>query len=439
MYEKHWISGLLSLGLLSAASAHAGTNIVVATVNNNDMIRMQKLTPEFESKNPDIKVTWVTLEENILRQRVTTDIATKGGAFDVLTIGNYETPIWAKQGWLAALDNLGADYDVDDLLPKIRAALSYEGKLYAVPFYGESAMTYYRTDLFAKAGLTMPEKPTWTFIKEAAAKLTDKDAGVYGICLRGQAGWGENINIITAMGNAYGARWFDENWKAQFDQPAWKAAVTDYVKLMRDYGPPGGSTNGATQALALFTSGKCTMFIDATVFGSMVSDPKQSSIVGKVGFAPAPTNGLSKSSVTLWSWALAIPSSSQKKDAAEKFVAWATSKGYSDLVASKDGIASVPPGTRKSLYANPDYQKAAPFAKLTLDAIDASDPEHPTVDAVPYVGVQFVAIQPFQAIGTSVGQQFAGAVAGSETVDEALQRAQDITTRAMMQAGFVKP
>ena len=59
----------------------------------------------------------MTLEENVLRQRVTTDIATKGGQFDVITIGTYEVPIWAKQGWLVPLDNLGADYDVDDLLP----------------------------------------------------------------------------------------------------------------------------------------------------------------------------------------------------------------------------------------------------------------------------------------------------------------------------------
>ena len=438
MRNLRWTSGLIGLGILVSTPAFAETNIVIATVNNSDMIRMQKLTPDFEAKNPDIKVTWVTLEENMLRQRVTTDIATKGGQFDVLTIGNYETPIWAKQGWLDPLDNLGAAYDVDDLLPKIRSALSYEGKLYAAPFYGESSMTYYRTDLFQKAGLTMPQKPTWAFIKEAAQKLTDRSTGTFGICLRGQAGWGENINIITAMGNAYGARWFDDKWKPQFDQQAWKTTLTDYVNLMREDGPPGANTNGAIQALALFTTGKCGIFIDATVFGSVVTDSKQSSIVGKVGFAPSPNADLSKSSVTLWSWALAIPSSSTKKDAAKKFITWATSKGYTDLVASKDGIASAPPGTRKSLYANPDYLKAAPFAKLTLDAIDSADPEHPTVDPVPYVGVQFVAIAPFQAIGTSVGQHFAGAVAGTETVDEALKQAQEITTRAMKQAGYNK-
>src|SRR5690606_3115385 len=153
---------------------------------------MQKLTDDFTSKNPDIELEWVTLEENVLRERVTTDIATKGGQYDILTIGNYEVPIWAKQDWLLPLDNLGEDYDVDDLLPAIRGGLSVDDKLYAAPFYGESAMIMYRTDLFEKAGLTMPESPTWEFIGEAARKITDRDNDINGICLRGKAGWGEN-------------------------------------------------------------------------------------------------------------------------------------------------------------------------------------------------------------------------------------------------------
>ena len=134
--------------LLLSAPSLAQTTLTIATVNNGDMIRMQGLTGEFTAKNPDIAVKWVTLEENVLRQRVTTDIATKGGQFDVLTIGTYEVPIWAKKNWLVPLDQLPADYDVADLLPKIRDAVSVSGKLYAAPFYGESSMVMYRTDLF---------------------------------------------------------------------------------------------------------------------------------------------------------------------------------------------------------------------------------------------------------------------------------------------------
>lgn len=428
--------GLCSASLLALA-AHAET-LTIATVNNGDMIRMQKLTGEFTAKNPDIQVEWVTLEENVLRQRVTTDIATKGGQYDILTIGTYEVPIWAKAGWLLPLENLGADYDVDDLLPPIRNGLSADGKLYAAPFYGESSFTMYRKDLFEKAGLTMPDAPTWEFIADAARKITDKDNEVYGICLRGKAGWGENMAFLSATANSFGARWFDENWKPQFDQPEWKQTLDFYVNLMKDAGPPGASSNGFNENLALFQTGKCGMWIDATVAASFVTNPKESKVADKVGFALAPDNGLGKRGNWLWAWSLAIPAGTQKAEAAEKFIAWATSKEYLNLVAEKEGWANVPPGTRTSLYENPEYQKAAPFAKMTLDSINAADPTKPTVKPVPYVGVQFVAIPEFQGIGTAVGQQFSAALAGQVTVDQALANAQMLTEREMMKAGYIK-
>jgi sorbitol/mannitol transport system substrate-binding protein len=424
--------------LLVIGQAAAETKLTIATVNNGDMIRMQGLTDDFTAKNPDITVEWVTLEENVLRQKVTTDIATKGGQFDVLTIGTYEVPIWAKKEWLVPLDNLGADYEIDDLLPAIRAGLSLDGKLYAAPFYGESSMVMYRKDLFEKAGLTMPDQPTWDFIADAARKTTDKAAEVYGICLRGKAGWGENMAFLTAMSNSFGARWFDENWKPQFDQPEWKDTLTFYVDLMKEAGPPGASSNGFNENLALFNSGKCAMWIDATVAASFVTNPKDSSVADKVGFALAPNKGLGKNANWLWAWSLAIPAGSQKVEAAEKFIAWATGKEYLALVASKEGWANVPPGTRNSLYANPEYEKAAPFAKMTLESINTADPTKPTVKPVPYVGVQFVAIPEFQGLGTTVGQQFSAALAGSTSIDDALAAAQSASEREMMKAGYIK-
>src|SRR5277367_4151011 len=429
--------GASALTMLSL-SAYAETTLTIATVNNNDMIRMQKLTDDFTSKNPDIKLNWVTLEENVLRQKVTTDIATKGGQFDILSIGTYEVPIWGKKGWLVALDNLGAKYDLDDLLPAIRSGLTVDGKLYAAPFYGESSMVMYRKDLMEKAGLKMPDAPTWTFIKEAAKKLTDKSAGVYGICLRGKAGWGENMAFLTAMSNSFGARLFDEKWRPQFDSPEWKKTLSTYVDLMKAAGPPGASSNGFNENLALFNAGKCAMWIDATVAASFVTNPRDSKVADKVGFALAPNAGLGKNANWLWAWNLAIPAGSKKVDAAEKFIAWATGKDYAKLVASKDGWANVPPGTRTSLYQNPEYLKVAPFAKPTLASIDAADPNKPTVQPVPYVGVQYAAIPEFQGIGTAVGQQFSAALSGASTVDAALAAAQSSTEREMKRAGYIK-
>lgn len=434
-YRVRALLGACAVTALSTAAM--AETITVATVNNGDMIRMQGLMPEFNAKYPDIQVEWVTLEENVLRQKVTTDIATKGGQFDVMTIGTYEAPIWGKQGWLVSLNDLPAEYDVDDLLPAIRGGLTVDGELVAAPFYGESSMVMYRTDLMEKAGLTMPDAPTWTFIKEAAEKMTDKDAEVYGICLRGKAGWGENMAFLSAMANSYGAKWFDMDWKPQFDSAEWKSTLTDYLDLMTNYGPPGASNNGFNENLALFQQGKCGMWIDATVAASFVTDAKNSTVADKVGFALAPDNGLGKRGNWLWAWNLAIPAGSQKVEAAKQFVAWATSKEYLETVAAKEGWANVPPGTRTSLYENPEYQKV-PFAKMTLDSINAADPTKPTVDEVPYVGVQFVAIPEFQGIGTAVGQQFSAALAGTMSAEDALAAAQAYTEREMTRAGYPK-
>ncbi|MDT3778098.1 sugar ABC transporter substrate-binding protein [Nitrospira sp. MA-1] len=430
---------LLGVVIFFAATISASAQdvtLTIATVNNGDMIRMQKLSGIFTASHPHIALTWITLDENILRQRVTTDIATGGGQFDIVTIGTFEAPIWAERRWLVPLDDLPAEYDVDDILPPIRKALSFDGALFGAPFYGESSFTMYRTDLFERAGLAMPEKPTWDFIEGAARKLADRSNEVSGICLRGKPGWGENMAFLTAMANSYGARWFDMDWKAQFDGEAWKAAITDYVELMQAVGPPNAFANGYNENLTLFQSGKCALWIDTTAAGQFVTN-EDSEVADRVGFGLAPDNGLGKSANWLWAWALAIPESSNNPDAAKQFIAWATSKGYLQLVASKEGWSNVPPGTRTSLYENQAYLDAAPFAEMTLASIRAADPENPTVDQVPYTGIQYVAIPEFQSIGTAVGNRFAKALGGEISIDEALDNAQWVTGKVIERARFL--
>lgn len=432
MHLRNALRAATALSLISVGAAQAET-ITIATVNNGDMIRMQGYTDDFTAKTGH-EVEWVTLEENVLRQRVTTDITTKGGQFDIMTIGMYETPIWGANGWLVPLDDLSAEYDVDDILPAMAGGLSHDGTLYAAPFYGESSMVMYRTDLMEKAGLDMPEDPTWDFIREAAAAMTDRDNDINGICLRGKAGWGEGGAFITAMSNSFGARWFDMEWNAQFDTEQWANTLNFFKGMMDESGPSGYATNGFNENLSLFNQGKCGMWIDATVAASFVTGA-DSTVADSVGFALAPDNGLGKRSNWLWAWALAIPAGTQKEAAAKEFIEWATSKDYIELVATNEGWANVPPGARTSLYENPEYQDV-PFAKMTLDSILSADPNNSTVEPSPYVGIQFAAIPEFAGIASEVSQEFSAAYAGQQSVEEALAKAQAITNEAMEAAGY---
>jgi sorbitol/mannitol transport system substrate-binding protein len=423
--------------LLPGASLQAQTTLTIATVNNGDMIVMQRLSKQFEQEHPDIHLDWVVLEEKILREKTTTDAATHGGQYDVVTIGPLEAPIWGRRGWLLPLDDkLSPGYDLKDLLKPIRDGASYGDKLYALPFYAESSLTYYRKDLFLKAGLTMPAHPTYDDIARFAKALNDPAKDVYGVCLRGKPGWGENMAYISTVVNTFGGRWFDETWRPQLDSPEWHSAVAFYVNLLQKYGPPGSSSNGFNESLTLFENGRCGMWIDATVAAGSLFDARQSKVASTVGFAPAPIAATPRGAQWLWFWALAVPTSSKHPDAALKFIQWATSKDYIQLVARTNGWAAVPPGTRQSTYEQPQYLATAPFADLTYRSIMAADPLHPTEKPVPYTGIQCIVIPSFPTIGNQVGQLIAAALVGNMPVDEALRKAQAATERVQKRTGL---
>lgn len=427
---------LVGAAALTAGVAQAET-ITVATVNNNDMVIMQSLTEEFEQAYPDITLDWVVLEENVLRQRMTTDIATQGGQFDVMTIGSYEVPIWAERGWLQPLEDLPEDYQESDLLKLVRDGLSHDGVLHALPFYAESSMLYYRTDLFEEAGIEMPEQPTWEQVRDWAETLHDPDNDVAGICLRGKPGWGESMAFVSTLVNTFGGRWFDMDWNPEINSEAWQNAISFYVDLMNNYGPAGATSNGFNENLALFSRGNCAMWVDATSAAGKLFNPDESTVADRLGFAPAPVAETPKGSHWLWAWSLAIPASSDAPDAARTFITWATSQDYINLVGETKGWTSVPPGTRQSTYDNENYQQAAPFAGFVVDAINAADPLDSSLEPNPYVGVQFVGIPEFQAIGTQVGQMVASALSGETSVEQALSAAQRATERTMQRAGYL--
>lgn len=413
--------------------AASAAELVVATVNNGHMITLQGLSQEFEKANPGVKIRWVTLDEEPLRQQVATDIATRAGKFDVLTIGSLEAPLWGKKGWLAPIQP-DAAWQVDDLLPTVRSALTVDGQLMAAPFYGESSMTMVRSDLMAQAGVKLPLHPTWAQIRDAAARLHNPARGVYGICLRGKAGWGANISLISTMVNTHGGQWFDMKWQPQLTTRPWKEAVSLYADLLRKYGPPGAVANNYNENLTLFSEGKCAIWVDATVAGGFVDNPKRSKVAGKVAFLHAPVASTPKGASWLWVWALAVPTSSKQQPQAQAFVRWATSKTYLQRVAATQGWGSVPGGTRFSTYANPAFRQQARHAAIEEEALAKADPRDSTLPKSPYSGIQFPIMPEFQSIGTAVGQQLASLLTDPVTVDDALARSQALVVRRMKES-----
>ncbi|WP_107486224.1 sugar ABC transporter substrate-binding protein [Streptomyces sp. MUSC 14] len=420
------VAGCAGAGAIGGG-AGSGTTITVAIVANPQMQDVQKLTPYFEHTRPGIHVRYVTLPENVARQKITESVATGGNEFDVVMISNYETPMWARNGWLVDLQphvDHTRGYDPGDFISPVRQSLSYRGDLYSVPFYGESSYLMYRTDLLAAHHLTMPAHPTWQQVAELARRLNDPAHRVAGICLRGAPGWGENLAPLDTVINTFGGRWYDPGWNAQLTSPEVTKAVGFYTGLLRTVGEPGAATAGYTECGTDMAQGNAAMWYDATVAAGSLEDPSSSKVVGRIGYAPAPVER-TVSSGWLYSWSLAIPRTSRHRDAAWQFMSWATSKEYIRFVGSRLGWSHVPPGSRTSTYRIPQYAKAAAaFARPTLHAIGGADPGHPTVAPVPYTGVQFLGIPEFQDLGTRVSQQITAVIAGRKSVRAALSQSQ---------------
>jgi sorbitol/mannitol transport system substrate-binding protein len=425
------VAGALAIAGCSVAGAGGGggakgaVNLRVAIVSNQQMQDVQKLISTFEREHPDVKVHFITLPENEARAKITASVATQSNEFDVVMISNYETPMWAGNGWLTNLQPYAErtkGYDPQDFIPSIRDSLSHRGDLYSVPFYGESSFLAYRKDLFEKAGLKMPAHPTWPQVAAFARKLDDN--GQAGICLRGLPGWGENLAPIDTVVNTFGGRWYDPKWTAQVDSPAFRRAVKFYVDLVRTHGEPGAAAKGFSECATDYGQGNAAMWYDASSAAGTLESKDTSKVVGRNGYAPAPILK-TKHSGWLYTWSLGIPATTSNKDAAWQFVSWATSKPYIRLVGEKLGWAELPPGSRLSTYRIPEYRKAAKaFAGPTLDAIEHANQRKATVEPVPYTGIQFVDIPEFQDLGTRVAQQFTAAIAGQQSVDAAIEQAQ---------------
>lgn len=433
------LAPLLTGCWVGAGGAGSGGNAInVLMVNNPQMVELQKLTADHFTKETGIKVNFTVLPENDVRDKISQDFANQAGQYDAATLSNYEIPIYARNDWLHEMDSYVAKdpaYDEQDVLGPMRESLTADdGKLYGQPFYGESSFLMYRKDLFAKAGLTMPEHPTWTQVASFAEKLDGSEPGMKGICLRGLPGWGELMAPLTTVVNTFGGTWFDQDWQARLDSPEWEKATKFYVDLVREHGESGAAQSGFAECLNNMTQGKVAMWYDATsAAGSL--DAADSPVKGKIGYAPAPVEK-TDSSGWLYTWAWGIQKASRNSDKAWKFVSWASSKEYEQLVGDEIGWSNVPAGKRASTYENPAYVKeAAAFQEMTRKAIEGARPKDPGVQPRPAPGIQFVGIPEFTDLGTKVSQEISAAIAGRQSVEEALKKSQQLAEQISEEIG----
>jgi len=416
------------------AQSNPGGSINVAIVDNPQMQYLARLTPSLFTAQSHINVNYTILPAATLNEVSTSGVQAGGRQFDVVMIGPYQAPQFGKDGYIIDLTSRASSdkaYDLDDVIPSVRKALSLNGKLYASPFYGESSFLMYRKDVLQAAGIEMPAHPTWTQVAQIARRINTP--AMAGICMRGKPGWGELGASFTTVLNTFGGTWWSAKPdgsvdKAMVDQPQFRQALQFYVDLVRDAGETHAATTSYNQCLEQYLSGKVAMWYDATVAAGLL-EAADSDVKGKNGYAPAPVL-LTRASGWLWSWALAIPTSSKNTDLAWSYIAWATGPQYIREAGTRiaGGWAAIPPGTRRSTYEIPEYQKAArAFASSTLAAIESAPVDNPGTTRRPgNPGVQYVGVPQFRNVGNQCTEQFAAVITGRSSVDAALANCQKI-------------
>ncbi|MDR0653244.1 MAG: sugar ABC transporter substrate-binding protein [Synergistaceae bacterium] len=433
------------LALFVAAPAFAAPVTVNIALANNPISQALARLAQAEYKADGVTVNISVLPENDLRQRVTTEASTGGTTYDIYYIGPYEAQTWAKNGWIENLEPYfekmtpeeKAWYDRDDLIKGMVQSVSLDGKAYGAVFYGEGSFLMYNKELFAEKGLTMPERPTWDEVYELAKKIHDPSKGIVGMTMRGAPGWGMSGAPFVTMVNAFGGKFFDMEWNATVDTPEQRAAWSMYKKILREAGQPDVLSYTYNECIALMQSGKCGIYYDATSIAPPL-ESAESGVKGKMGYVVAPHAKQQRNTGWLWNWTMCLnPKAEQaKKDAAFKFILWATSKDYAKLTLKEDPTgASTPPSVRSSTYKLPEYA-AVPYIPAELAALEDMDFTKPCLDPVPYVGLQYIAIPEFADAGDKMTQNLADYVVDNITLDEAIKRTQEVFEAVAEDGGY---
>ena len=428
--------------VFASGTAESDADVVkVASVNNDAMVMMEKLSKQY-TEETGTEVVFTILSENEIRSKITQDVSLGGGGYDLITLGTSDMGTYLDSGWTEPLDPMfaalsaeeQAEYDLEDVIESVRVSCSSaENGLAALPFYSESTMICYNKEIFEEKGLSMPEEPTWQEIYELAKAADAKANGIAGIAIRGLAGYGQNMYIFGSIMNAFGGQYYDMDWNATYDTPEVRNAWKFYKDLMQ-YAEESPTTSGYTECLNLFAQGKAAIYYDATVSAGTFAG-KDSLVAGKVGYAKTPS-AVKDNNGTIGGWGIAITANSKNKDGAFDFLRWATDKDYVKLVQEEFGYAATPSGTRYSTYEDPDYLAAADFAEMTLKSIASADLMDPALNPTPYTGNSLPNLPEYSSWGEEIGAELSAYIAGQKSLDAAIAASQRLIDKAAVEGGY---
>lgn len=409
--------------------AFEGTTLRVLLKEGYEIEAIKQFLPDFESAT-GIKVEMEVYDEPTARQKLVLDATSKTGTYDVTSGSFWNMPEFVKAGWLEPLDDYIAKapdewLHVEDIPPGAKDSMTLDGKLYALPHTALGGLFYYRKDIFDELGLPAPE--TTEDILAAAAVIKEKRDDVVPFTSRG-IGTFASLGSEVGWAYGYGALLFDEDNVPHADSPEMIDAMTDYVTMMKDYGPSDAATLDFTQAGEKFSSGSAAMMFDNSAFGTIFENPEQSKVAGKVGYT-LPTGPDGGSLQWLYNEGLAITAGSKNKNAAWLFLQWRVSRETMMKELTEIGRTDVP---NLFVLNSPEYAAYAKehnveeFTKMIPESLNEATAEH------------WPFYPEFAKIGDVFAQGVSSAIAGSESVEDAQKKTQEQLMTIMKDAGYIK-
>jgi multiple sugar transport system substrate-binding protein len=410
-----------------------GQHVNVAVIAASYFQNLIDLTPEFEALT-GIKVGYEKIPPGQLRQKCVLDLSSKTGTYSTHAGDPMYLSLYAANNWTEALDNYLSNpaltdnnwFQFEDIVEAWRKANMVNGKLYALPYQGEMTIQIYRKDLFDAKGL----KPAETFddILSNAKAVHDPQNRLWGFCLRGMAGAGQNMYLYPSISGAFGAKWFDANGKIRVNQPEAVAALEWYVNAMATYAPKAAQNWNWPDIADAFSQGTIASYIDGQSGVTVIANPASSKVMGNIGYARWPKGPSGRRVTAIWNWAMPINSALPEKarNATWLWLQWACSKETQIRTSYKfKGIGRRFDINRLSIWKSPEYEKFAAdagynFINASLDSLNLDT----DVDWRPRV-------PQWPAIGETMGKIIQSAVVGQTKPKQALDEAQTQVERIM--------
>jgi multiple sugar transport system substrate-binding protein len=398
-----------SLPDFTQANAFSGVTINVACRHLPAMDFIESHKALFEQYT-GAKINFTDYPENDLRSHIVADAANKAGGFQLYCLDDNYIPLFASNKWVQPLDSvIKPAYKIDDLFDSLKSAYSWQGKLSGLPIYSEVTILYYRKDLLAAKGIAVPK--TIAELEDAAVKLKNAPR-TYGIALRGLRGEGMNVYTWTEWLRSYGGDFLGPQMQPVFNSPEAIEGTEHYAKIIHDAGPPGSGTWGWPQVSSSFAAGRVAMTVESTAFYPTFNDPKQSNVVGNVGYAvvPAGPKGAYPANYAIGlAVAASVDPASKTFTATSDFLQWATSQQM-EFARTAQGIGNE---DRKSVN-----QSALLKSKLDPAYIEAVS-EGQKITKTNYRPM----IPQWREMGDIIGAHIESVFTGSTTAKDALDAA----------------